>query len=102
MGRIFNYFPPSPPPACKELDWMYLPRSKLHLVTKLEPIEINGVAVHCEDLIIVQCPWELLRKLKMVLSVKIEQKHRRVHIVKNANHIRNDFTIYCFADGLVL
>ena len=103
MGRTFSY-PPPPPPACKELDWMDLPKSKLYLVTKLEPIEINNMVVHCGDdgLIIVGCPWELIRKLKMVLTTKIEQKHRRVHIVKNAIHIPNDFTIYCFADGLVL
>ena len=99
MGRKFLPLPT--PPVYKELDWEDLPRSTIYLVTKLEPIEINDMVVHCEDLIIVQCPWELLRKLKMVLSVKIEQKHRRVHIVKNANHF-NDFTIYCFADGLVL
>ena len=99
MGRKF--LPLSTPPVCKELDWEDLPRSTIYLVTKLEPIEINDMVVHCGDLIIVQCPWELLRKLKMVLSVKIEQKHRRVHIVRNANHF-NDFTIYCFADGLVL
>ena len=105
MGRTFKYFPPPPPPACKELDWMDLPRSKLYLVTKLEPIEINDMVVHCGDdgLIIVGCPWDVVRKLKMVLTVKIEQKHRRVHIVKNANLSRGpEFTIYCFNDGLVL
>ena len=102
MGRIFQYFPPPPPPVCKELDWMYLPRGKKYLVTKLEPIEINDWVVHCINgdtgLIVVECPFELLRQLKMILSQKIDQTHRQVHIVKNPIRIMKDFSIF-LADG---
>ena len=105
MGRRYQYFPPPPPPpACKELDWNYLPRGKKYLVTMLEPIEINDWVVHCINgdtgLIVVECPWELLRQLKTVLSQKIDQTHRQVHIVKNLIRSENpkDFSIF-LADG---
>ena len=102
MGRIFQYFPPTPPPVCKELDWMYLPQDKKYLVTMLEPIEINDWVVHCINgstgLIVVECPWELLRQLKTVLEQKIDQTHRQIHIVKNPIRIPKDFSIF-LADG---
>ena len=102
MGRIYKYFPPPPPPVCEELDWNYLPRGKKYLVTKLEPIEIDDMVIHCinegNSLIVAGSPWELDRRLKMVLEQKIDQTHRQIHIVKNPIRIPKDFSIFR-ADG---
>ena len=72
MGRIFKYFPP-PPPKIEEMHWLDVPNRKLHLITKLEPVDKADWLIHCIDddgciVGIFDCPHKFLREIKEVFE----------------------------------
>ena len=89
MGWIYKYFPP-PPPVCEELSWFDLPVMVYYRITKLEPIEIDDLVVHCVDdetgckLIIFECSHEFLDKIRSRLPINRYVGNENVNFVKRS------------------
>ena len=85
MGRKYKYFPP-PPPEIEEMHWLDLGNRRLHLITKLEPVDKAEWLIHCIDddgciVAIFGCPSAFLREIKEVFDNKfnVDVKDRGIY-----------------------
>ena len=87
MGRMFKYFPP-PPPKIEEMHWLDVPNRKLHLITKLEPVDKAEWLINCIDddnciVGIFGCPSKFLEEIKEVFEFKfnVDVKDRGIYFI---------------------
>ena len=87
MGRKYKYFPP-PPPEIEEMHWLDVPNRRLHLITKLEPVDKAEWLIHCIDddgciVGIFGCPHKFLREIKEVFEFKfnVDVQDRGIYFI---------------------
>ena len=85
MGRKYKYFPP-PPPEIEEMHWLDLGNRRLHLITKLEPVDKAEWLIHCIDddgciVGVFACPSTFLKEIKEVFDNKfnVDVKDRGIY-----------------------